>query len=206
MSRRNRIDPWGDLHAHPGRGLFTGNRGCLVDASGALVRHHTARAWITCVTAFGSSRQPLAAPHTWTPVFFLDEAVALAAGHRPCAFCRRQDYRAFRTAAGVGSAAEIDATLASQRLRRGRGLDRRPDRVTWDAPIGALPTGTVVVGPGGVPHLIAGPTMAPFSFDGWGAPVEPPRGGTAPVLTPELAVQALRHGYQPTLHPSSLTA
>ena len=90
MPRRNRIDPWSDLHAASGRGLFTGNRGCLVDDDGNVVRHHHSPLWITCVTEFRGWRHPLAAPHRWTPIFFLDDAVALAAGHRPCAFCRRE--------------------------------------------------------------------------------------------------------------------
>ncbi len=93
MPRRNRVDPFGDLHAAPERGLFTGNRGCLVDDAGDVVRHHRGRLWITCRLEFRGWRQPLAAPHHWTPLFFLDEAVALAAGHRPCAFCRRDAQR-----------------------------------------------------------------------------------------------------------------
>ena len=99
MTRRNRVDPWGDLHAVDARGLFTGNRGSLVDESGAVVRHHrSSTLWITCLTEFRGHRQPLADPHRWTPIFFLDEAVALAAGHRPCAYCRRADYEAYRSA------------------------------------------------------------------------------------------------------------
>ena len=88
MSRRNRVDPWGDLNAVPERGMFTGNRGCLVDDAGEVVRHHRGRLWITCVTEYKDWRFPLARPGKWTPLFFLDDAVALSAGHRPCALCR----------------------------------------------------------------------------------------------------------------------
>ena len=73
MTRRNRVDPWGDLHAVSTRGLFTGNRGCLVDDDGAIVRHHRSTTlWITCRTSFRGWRHPLDAPHVWTPLFFLD--------------------------------------------------------------------------------------------------------------------------------------
>jgi hypothetical protein len=86
VSRRNRVDPWGDLHAVDARGLLTGNRGSLVDDAGHVVRHHrSSTLWITCLTEFRGHRQPHDDPHRWTPIFFLDEAVALAAGHRPCA-------------------------------------------------------------------------------------------------------------------------
>src|SRR5437764_6202708 len=70
--RRNRVDPWGDLHAVPDRGLFTGNRGCLVDSTGELARHHRGKLWITCLTTFPDRKHPLDEPHRWTPIFFLD--------------------------------------------------------------------------------------------------------------------------------------
>ena len=75
MGRRNRVDPWGDLHAVSARGLFTGNRGCLVDDSGQLKRHHNGSLWIVCHIEFEDFTQPLDAPRTWTPLFFLDDAV-----------------------------------------------------------------------------------------------------------------------------------
>ena len=99
VTRRNRVDPWGDLHADPARGLLTGNRGCLVDDDRRVVRHHkSSTLWITCLLRFKDWRHPLDQPHVWTPLFFLDDAVALAAGHRPCATCRRADYVAYRDA------------------------------------------------------------------------------------------------------------
>ena len=124
MTRRNRVDPWGDLHADPTRGLFTGNRGPLVDDERHIVRHHAATyLWIICRLRFRDWRHPLDEPHRWTPLFFLDDAVALAAGHRPCAFCRRDDYLAYRD--GVDPrlrATELDRRLSGERFRRGRGF------------------------------------------------------------------------------------
>ena len=210
MARRNRVDPWGDLHAVEGRGLFTGNRGCLVDESAAIARHHRGSLWITCLTEYRDWRQPLAAPARWTPVFFLDEAVALAAGHRPCGLCRRDAYRNYRdtVSAAVGSrrpltAVELNGRLASERLRRGRGIDRRGDRRVWTADLETLPVGTVIIADDHYPHLVLGDRTRRFSFDGWAEPTERGRHSQVTVLTPPTSVAALRLGYAPVLHPSA---
>jgi len=210
VALRNRVDPWGDLHAVPERGLFTGNRGCLVDAAGAVARHHRGSLWITCLTEFRGWHHPLTAPGIWTPLFFLDDAVALAAGHRPCALCRRDAYRSYRAAvtAAIGStrpltAVELNTRLDTERLRRGRGIDRRGDRRLWTASLANIPTGAVILSQGGHPHLVLGEHTRPFEFGGWGAPVERDGSRTVTVLTPPTSVAALRHGYAPTLHPSA---
>jgi len=142
MPRPNRVDPWGDMHASPARGLFTGNRGCLVDDDRQTVRHHRGSLWIICRTEFRGWKHPLDAPRRWTPLFFLDDAVALAAGHRPCALCRRDDYLAYRSAvtsaAGLTtpvSAVDLNRRLGRERLRRGGGLHRAGDRIPWEAPL-----------------------------------------------------------------------
>jgi hypothetical protein len=209
MPRRNRIDPWSDLHAAVGRGLLTGNRGCLVDDEGNVVRHHHSPLWISCVTEFRGWRHPLAAPHRWTPVFFLDDAVALAAGHRPCAFCRRDAYRAYRDAVTKSLAstkpllaAALDRRLVDERHRRGRGLDRAADRLVWEARIEDLPSGTVVVDDDRSARLLIDDRMLAFTFDGWTAPTSRPRIGTAHVLTPPTSVAALANGFSPMLHSS----
>ncbi|MGH9272113.1 MAG: hypothetical protein ACRDZ2_12660 [Ilumatobacteraceae bacterium] len=212
MARRNRVDPWADLHAIDARGLFTGNRGCLVDEAERVVRHHQSRLWITCRTSFRDWRHPLAAPHRWTPLFFLDDAVALAAGHRPCATCRREDHRAFRDAVTVALgadapvlASEFDARLHAERHRRGRGIDRAGDRLLWHADAAGLPDGTVVVEADGTPALLTGDRAFRFSFEAWRDPTARPRGPQR-VLTPPTSVAALRHGFTPTLHPSASSA
>ncbi len=212
MTRQNRVDPWGDLHADPARGLFTGNRGALVDDDRRVVRHHrSSTLWITCVLRFKDWRHPLDEPHVWTPLFFLDDAVALAAGHRPCATCRRADYLAYRDAVDAqdrsrrpSKAFELDRRLASERLRRGRGLSRADDRPLWTAALDALPVGAVVV-LDGVPHLVGAATLQPFGFGGWG-PRRSRDGGDVAVLTPPTSVAALAGGFRPTLHPSAAVA
>jgi hypothetical protein len=198
---RNRVDPWGDLHAVSPRGTFTGNRGCLVDDDGEIVRHHQSNAWITCRLQFRDAHHPLTQPRTWTPLFFLDEAVALAAGHRPCAFCRREDFNAYRRAvaqaeglARAPTAKEIDHRLASERLTPGRGFSRAGDRKIWRALQATLPAGTVVVGGDGSPLLVDDAGLRAFSFAGW---EQPNSGGSdrLEAITPPTSVSALRGGF-----------
>ena len=102
MPRQNRVLPTGEIIAHPARGRFMGNRGILHDASGHLGRSRwKLMGWVTCVLDFKGRQRTVMSPGTYTELFFHDEAVALAAGHRPCAECRRADYRAYRAAAGL---------------------------------------------------------------------------------------------------------
>ncbi|MFT4564398.1 MAG: hypothetical protein ACI9BW_004161 [Gammaproteobacteria bacterium] len=211
MPRRNRVDPFGDLFADRGRGLFTGNRGCVVDDNEQVVRHHGSSLWITCKTEFRDWRWPLARPRRWTPLFFLDEAVALAAGHRPCAVCRRAEYRSYRDAVtrqlGVSRpllAKDLNVRLAAERLSRGRGMIRAHDRILWRASITNLPTGTVIVEDEGTARLVYKDLLLQFNFAGWNTPRPRPAHGLASVLTPPTSVAALRQGYSATLHPSVL--
>jgi hypothetical protein len=210
VPRRNRVDPFGDLHAVPQRMMFTGNRGCLVDDSRTLTRHHNGSLWIICVTEFRGWRHPLDLPHRWTPLFFLDDAVALAAGHRPCAFCRPDAYRSYRDALTVAldrdrpiRATEINSRLNAERLRRGRGLSRGSDRRLWSTASIDLPDGTIVVGETGEARLVLGECTWAFSFDGWQAPQPRINGTTVTIITPPTSVAALRHGFKPVLHPSA---
>ena len=209
MSRRNRVDPWGDLHAVSARGLFTGNRGCLVDDRGRLTRHHNGSLWITCVLRYRDWLHPLDEPRTWTPLFFLDDAVALAAGHRPCGLCRRDDYLSYRAAVTIATAAdspvlakELNRRLAAERLARGRGLGRAGDRILWNVSLEDLPAGVVILHQGAA-HLVTAHHLQPFSFDGWGPVTDRPRHTRVQVLTPPTSVAALANGFVPRLHPTA---
>lgn len=213
MPRRNRVDPFGDLHAVAARGLFTGNRGCVVDDHENVVRHHGSQLWITCETRFRDWRWPLARPRRWTPLFFLDEAVALAAGHRPCAFCRRSAYLAYRDAVTRALSAtrplranELDRRLRAECLQAGRGLVRAHQRKLWSADWNRLPAGVVVIDPAGHPQLVLAARLARFEFEGWvDAGPRPVRGQTR-VLTPPTSVLALCADYRPVLHSSARPA
>jgi hypothetical protein len=212
MPRRNRVDPWGDFNAVADRGMFTGNRGCLVDDSREIVRHHRGNLWIVCVTSFRGWRNELDKPGRWTPLFFLDDAVALTAGHRPCAFCRLDAYRSYRdgVSAVLGRATpmradELNRRLATERLSRGRGLERARDRRLWDAPIDDLPDGSVIAADDGARLVVDDRTMA-FDFGGWTKPRPRPNRGSVRVITPPTSVAALRGGFHPVLHPTATEA
>lgn len=196
------------MYAVAARGLFTGNRGCLVDEDRRLVRHHRGQLWIICATSYRDWRSPLDQPRRWTPLFFLDDAVGLAAGHRPCGLCRRDAYLSYRAAVTRSlsrehpvPAVELNQMLAGERLRSGRGLERARDRKLWAADIDDLPTGTVVV-EAATPMLVVDQQLFVFDFAGWRNPESRPRAQRVQVLTPRTSVLALRNGYVPVLHQS----
>lgn len=202
---QNRVTPTGEIVSHPGRGLLTGNRGCLHDPDRRLgVSRWRSKLWICCVLVWRDWRRDPMPPGRWTALFFLDEATALAAGHRPCAYCRRPDYLAFaggwRTAHGLADrprAVEMDARLHAERV------DRRSRRqVTRPAPAGGLPDG-VLVRRGDTPGLLLGGRFLPWSFAGYGPSVAVPPAEVVRVLTPPASVGVLAAGYRPLLHPTA---
>src|SRR5919198_4389061 len=146
MPLQNRVTPLGELIADPARGLVYGNRGCLHDAHGRIRRHHSGRRWIACRLRFrGWHRSPLMQPGRFTELFFLDEATALAAGHRPCALCRRADYERLvelwrELHPGEEGADAIDTRLHGERLAApGRGGGALLARRLHDAALDELP-------------------------------------------------------------------
>ena len=205
MARQNRVTPLGELVADPARGLVYGNRGCLHDARGRIHRRYDGKRWIACRLAFrGRRRRPLLAPGRYTELFFLDDATALAAGHRPCALCRRADYDRLGAVwrdlhPGQAGADALDAQLHAERVAPGGGRRRQPAaRVT------ELPDGTVVLWDG-APHLVARAALWPWAPGGYGEPLRPPARAVAEVVTPPSLVALLRAGWQPVvplIHPS----
>lgn len=179
-----------------------GNRGgCLHSPDGRIVRSHRSRAWLVCLLEFRGRRRSVMAPGLYTELFFLDEATALAAGHRPCFECRRGDALAFaqaltgRDPGEAVRAGEVDDALHPHRLPLGR------DRHTWTARAANLPDGTFVRLDGG-DAVLAGGALRRWSFDGYGPGAAAPSGPLA-VLTPEPTVRALADGYPVALHPSA---
>jgi hypothetical protein len=191
MPRRNRVTPLGELIADPARGLVYGNRGCLHDANGRIRRHHQGTRWIACRLEFKGRRRPLMRPGRYTELFFLDEATAFAAGHRPCAECRRADYLRTLELTGMPSAGELDARLHAERL----GPKARAD-------VARLPTGAFVLHRG-APHVVVGASLHPWAPSGYGAPVH--ADGNATLITPPTLVHVLASDWRgdvPLLHPS----
>lgn len=201
MTLQNRVLPDGEIVALPLRGTLMGNRGILhgPDRSlGAARWRH--RNWVSCALSFKGRRRTPMSPGRYTELFFLDEAVALAAGHRPCAECRRADWLRFldaweRAHGERPSAPALDAALHAARVERGSRRQRR-HAAPWDA----LPDGTFALS-GGVPGLVRGARLHPFGPEGYLPALPRPQGGEALVLTPAPTVAALRAGYVAALHP-----
>ena len=203
MPLQNRVAPTGELVAHPGRGLVYGNRGCLHDTDGRIRRRYNGRLWISCRLEFkGWHRHPLLQPGRFTELFFLDEATAFAAGHRPCALCRREDYNRFgeiwrEKHPTQRKAVEIDAQLHGERL------DGRAQRL-HDARLGDLPDGAYVLRKG-EPWLVLGAELLRWTPGGYTDRASRPV-GSAVLITPPSLVQVLRTGWEgvvPLVHPSA---
>lgn len=183
-----------------------GNRGCLHDPGGRLVRSYNGRRWIACRLQFrGRRRGALMQPGRYTELFFLDEATAMAAGHRPCAECRRPDYNRFRELWAGGEplpgAGAIDARLHAERV----DLRTRTHRL-HAARFEDLPDGAFAL-VDGAPWLVWGPRLHEWSAAGYGACRPRPSRGSAILITPPSLVSVLRLGWQPEVplvHPTAL--
>lgn len=196
MPLQNRVTPFGDIVAAPERGTMMGNRGILHDERRTLGRRRwTHKAWICCVTEFRGRKRQVMAPGRYTELFFLDEAVALAAGHRPCFECRRAAAKAYSACwGGSPRAGEMDRVLHAERLD---GRRRRIHiRECADLPDGAF------VSRDGAAWLVRGTMLLRYAPGGYGAATERPA-GAAEVLTPPATLRAFRAGYAPLLHPSA---
>jgi hypothetical protein len=200
---RNRVTPAGDIEALDIRGAWTGNRGIL-HRDHEIVRFHASDLWITCALQFKDWGRPQWLPGRWTHLFFLDEAVSFAAGHRPCATCRRADYNAYRAAwaadlaCDVPSAKAMNRQLHSERIVRGTHR-RRLHPMPWPS----LPDGTFVM-LDQTAALVVGDRLTEWTNTGYGAGRPRPRSGTASVLTPPSSVAVLRGGYRLQIDPSQL--
>jgi len=199
---RNRVTPTGEIVAIPLRGAWTGNRGIL-HRGRDIVRFHGSDLWIICALEFkGRHHEQWQAGH-YTALFFHDEAVAFAAGHRPCAECRRSSYNAYRTAwaAGLGgdlpSARDMNRQLHRDRIVAGTHR-RRLHEMLWND----LPHGTFVM-IDGTPAAVVGDHITGWTHAGYGGHRARPRTGLASVLTPPSTVAALRAGYGAQLDPSA---
>ena len=200
MPLQNRVTPFGDLIAAPERGMFTGNRGIIHDPATKtlLPRRWTSKAWIVCSCDYKGIRRDVWATRSWTELFFLDEATALAAGHRPCFLCRREAANAFREAWAIGNriaapgASELDAVLHRERLD---GKRKRLHPLP-----GSFPDGTMLAA-GPEAFLILAGKPYRWSFAGY-TPAEPVHFDA--LITPPSTVAALAAGYRPVVHASAL--
>jgi hypothetical protein len=204
MPLQNRVTPSGDIIADPHRGLFTGNRGIIHDPESKtlLAKRWASKAWLICVCDFKGRRRDVMGTRSWTELFFLDEATALAAGHRPCFLCRRADADAFVAAWEHGNriidarAGWIDAVLHRERLdRRSKRLHPLPGGLE-DPPDGAM------VRVGNDDYLMLRGRSLRWSGGGYRR-ADAVSWRDAALLTPPSTVRALLSGYRPVLHPSA---
>ncbi len=203
MPLQNRVTPFGDIVAIPQRGLFTGNRGIIHDPATRtlLKKRWSTKAWIVCVCEYKGRRRKVMGGRSWTELFFLDEATAFAAGHRPCFFCRYKDATAFRDAFARGNdiasprASAMDEILHRERLaKRTRQLHPLHD------PIRTLPDGAMIAASNKAYLVVRGRPLS-WTPDGY-RPAD--QAITAPMLiTPPSTLNALRAGYRPILHPTA---
>ncbi|MGI9500702.1 MAG: hypothetical protein ACR2P3_11725 [Geminicoccaceae bacterium] len=213
MPLQNRVTPKGDIQALAERGQFMGNRGILHDTaqrlSAARWRHPH---WIICMLAYKGWHREVMLPRAYTELFFLDEATALAAGHRPCALCRREAYLAFQEALKAAlyreerlSANDLDRMLHAARIVQGSRRQRR-----FEARLDDLPDSTMLTLPDEADlektdtvWLALGQHLLRWRPGGYDRRFRRPKGGMASVLTPRPIVLALQKGYRPVLHPSA---
>jgi hypothetical protein len=198
----NRISPFGEILADPGRGTWTGNRGCLHDRDRTIHRAWQVRRWITCRLEFRGRHRDIMPPGRWTALFFLDEASAFAAGHRPCGECRNADHRRFRHLwEAVYPDDESGADWIDRRLHDQRVTERRRKR-TYPAELDELPDGAFIADAGRA-WLMLDRSLLAWSAGGYGERRPRPCRGRVDVLTPPGVVAVFRAGYRPQLHPSS---
>jgi hypothetical protein len=190
LAARNRVTPLGDIVAMPLRGAWTGNRGIL-HAGREIVRFHASDLWITCALSFRGRWFEQWRPHHFTWLYFHDEAVSFAAGHRPCAECRRPAYVSYRDrwAGPTPSAREMNRVLHGERIVRGTHR-RRLHELAWSD----LPDGTFVLADD-VPAVVLADHLTQWTHEGYGTRVRRPAAGTAQVITPPTTVAVLRAGY-----------
>jgi|tagenome__1003787_1003787.scaffolds.fasta_scaffold20879057_2 hypothetical protein len=205
MPLQNRVTPFSELVAHPARGLLYGNRGCMHDARGRIRRRYGTRRWIACRLEFrGWERGPKLQPGRFTELFFLDEVTAFAAGHRPCALCRRADYDRLgeiwrELHPGQAGADAIDLQLHGERV-----APQTRTQLHHCAPLAGLPDGAFVLRDG-EPWLVRGRELVRWTPAGYAERVARPRNGAATVITPPSLVAVLRAGWEPLVplfHPS----
>jgi hypothetical protein len=206
MPRQNRVTPFSTIEAVAARGTLMGNRGILHDEKGRLGgarwRHPH---WVTCLLDFKGRWRPVMQPHAYTELFFLDEATAFAAGHRPCGECRRPDYLRFLDAWAKATgtdrarlrAVAIDPVMQESRQKRGSR-----DQRTWCCDLAGLPEGTFIRLAGEHAWVVSGSRLLRWSHGGYDK-VMRRTSGDVEVLTPKVSVAAFRAGYRPMLHPSS---
>lgn len=202
----NRVDPWGKLCRVPDYGTLMGNRGILHNADKKIVRQSAHEGWVTCLLKYKDIKRPkpFSTLNNYSELFFLDEATAFSAGHRPCHFCQRKRANLFKAAWVKANAptetfvpmSSIDSALHAERTHKGS------TEVRFDAPVDELPMGSIFEADGAA-FLVAERGYLPWSFKGYGEPTAFAPDLIVEVLTPRSVVNAFKAGFAPDVHPSA---
>jgi len=207
VTLQNRVTPFGEIVDDPARGTMMGNRGVLHDEHRRLGHRRWAhKNWLVCEVAFRGRRRQVMTPNRYTELFFLDEAVAFAAGHRPCAECRNADYKRFKAlwmevfGQSDLKAAEIDDALHAERAVPFKHAQRRHEACLEDIPDGAF---VVLPARPETAWLVWGARLYPYAPSGYGAPMARAQAGRVRALTPPATRAVLAAGYRPRLHGSA---
>jgi hypothetical protein len=195
---QNRVNPFGQLIKTPERGAWLGNRGVIHNKQKAIVRDYKIKAWITCVLEFRGRHREIMQPDRWTELFFLDEATAFSAGHRPCFQCRYKDHQRFKEFWIKGNPQygfdmkkpvyQIDDILKAERIAADKS------KVTYEENIKALPNGTFAIYDN-QPHLFKDNHLYLWNPAGYGKGIALPDVNKLRVLTPRSFVNMFNAGY-----------
>ncbi|HEY5746579.1 MAG TPA: hypothetical protein VIU12_10920 [Chryseolinea sp.] len=199
---QNRVDPFGNLIKTKARGAWMGNRGVIHNESQEILRPFKLKAWIICKLQFKGRQRKIMSPNRWTELFFLDEATAFAAGHRPCFECRREDANKFKTQWLKGnpeygfdqktSIQKVDEIIHRERI------DRKGSKVVFEEDIHTIPNGCFVVYDDAA-FLVLNKVLFPWSPSGYGQSITFPDVDKIRILTPKSVVNAFRAGYLPEM-------
>ncbi len=210
MPRQNRVTPFSTLITTPARGTLTGNRGCLHDDHGQIRRAYQGRRWIICLLEFKNRRRIVMQAGQYTELFFLDEATALTAGHRPCAECQRDRFNLFReiwatanpelTDVARPAATVIDAALHSERMATSAPLRK------FCNTIDDVPAGTFITDDEQTAYLVLNHQLLRWSPAGYESAASQAINYPARVLTPASIVRTLAVGYPVIIHSSAFAS
>jgi hypothetical protein len=198
---QNRVDPFGNFIVTRARGSWMGNRG-VIHKDKQITSAFRHKAWITCVLEFKGRKRTVMTPGRWTELFFMDEATAFAAGHRPCFECRRSDALRFKSCWIKGnpqyaftmetSINQIDEVIHRERIDRGK------KKVMHQRAPADVPEGTFVL-MNNDPHMVSKGKLHRWTPLGYEESVAMPDVSTFTVLTPHSIVNAFCAGYVPQI-------
>jgi hypothetical protein len=206
MPLQNRVNPFGALIATSARGAWTGNRGVIHNKGKEIVRKYAVKYWITCALEYKDYRRKVMSPNRWTELFFLDEATAFAAGHRPCGFCRHADFKRFKNLwviangeqYGLADKTKIDIIDAIIHLER---LDKNGLKKTFKATLTTLPDGSFITfDEMSEAYLWFEQNLYKWSFDGYTQVFQFDKDQEVNVLTPLSYIAVFKAGYVPQVH------